>query len=116
MNPLTEERKLRPPLCKLPGVIIAIVFQRVSDADLGAVQSICVLVPVCYVNREDFVGFAQVQSPPGVDVVLSVRARTLLPVTGTIPINGVVSEAKTIQRGLRGFPIDCQVLSCKKTP
>lgn len=59
-------------------------------------------------------GFAQVQSPPGVDVVLSVRAGTLFPVAGMIPINSVVSKAKGIQRGLCGFPIDCQVISCRK--
>ena len=59
-------------------------------------------------------GFAQVHSPPGVEVIPCVNTRSLGPGAGTIPIYGVISMTKRMQRRLCGFSLDCQVVSCTK--
>lgn len=59
-------------------------------------------------------GFAQVQSPPGVQLLGCVTTRTLFPGTDTIPIYGIICNACRMQCRLCGFSLECQVLSCTR--
>lgn len=57
--------------------------------------------------------FTQVQPPPGVDVVAGVRAGTVFPRAVAAAVDGVVRGSELVQRRLRGFSLEGQVLSCR---
>lgn len=97
----------------VPGVIVAVVFQRVSDSDLGSFESLRVCVDVGDADGKDFVSFAQIQPPPGVDVVVGVRAGAMFPRAVAVPIDGVGRSPELVKGGLRGFSLEGQVLSCR---
>lgn len=99
--------------CELPAVVVAVVLEEISDPDLGSVESFGAGIHVGYFNREHFVGFTQVQSPPGTDIVVRVSARAVLPLAVAIPIYGVVRKAIFKQWWLWGLSLDGQVLSCR---
>lgn len=99
---------------KLPGVVVAVVVKRISNFDLSPLQSYGSLCVGGYMNRKHFMGFAQVQSPPGVEVVGCVTTRRLFPDAGTIPVYGIICNAYRMQRRLGCFSLECQVLSCTK--
>lgn len=82
---------------KLPGVVVAEVGEGISDVDLGSIESFGVLLSVGYLNGEHFVGLTQIQSPPGVDVVLRVSAGAVLPLAARIPVDGVIGGAEHVQ-------------------
>lgn len=53
--------------CKLPGIVVAIVVKRISDSNFSSIESFRETISaVGYINRKHFMGFAQVQSPPGI--------------------------------------------------
>lgn len=97
----------------LPGVGVAVVFQRVSDSDLGSIESLRVCVHVGDVDRKYSVSFPQVQPPPGVDVVAGVRAGTVFPLAVVAAVDGVIRRPELVQGRLRGFSLEGQVLSCR---
>lgn len=100
-------------LSPLPGVVVAVVVQRVSDSDLGPVESLRVCVDVGDVDRKHFVSVPQVQPPPGADVVAGVRARTVFPLAVAVAIDGVRRGSELVQSRLRGLSLEGQVLSCR---
>lgn len=95
---------------QVPGVVVAVVCQRVSDSDLGPVESLRVGVDVGDIDGKDFVSFPQIQPPPGADVVAGVRAGAVLPLAVSVPIDGVVRSPKVVQSRLCGLPLESQVL------
>lgn len=99
----------------IPGIVVAVVFQRVSDSDFGSVESLWVCVDVGDVDRKDLVSFAQIQPPPGADVVAGVRAGAVFPLAVAVPIDGVGRTSELVEGGLRGFSLEGQVLSCRSS-
>lgn len=83
---------------KLPGVVVAIVVKGISNANLSSVEPFGVRVNVDNFNRKHFMGFAQIKTPPGADVVVCVSAGALFPLAVTISIDGIVCKSKSIQR------------------
>ena len=75
----------------LPGIVVAIVVQRVSDADLSSVDASGIIVVVCYIDREHSVGLAQVQPPPGAKFLFGGSTGALGPLAGSIPVYGIIS-------------------------
>ena len=100
--------------CKLPGIVDAVVVKRISNPDLSSIKSLGGFLAVGDADRKHFVCFAQVQPPPGVEVVACVSTRTLTPGAGPIPIDGIICNACRMKCGLRGFSLECQVVSCTK--
>lgn len=96
----------------VPGVVVAVVFQRVSDSDLGSIESLRVGVDVGDVDGKDPVSSLQVQTPPGADVVAGVRARAVFPLAVAVPVDGVGRSSELVEGRLRGFSLEGQVLSC----
>lgn len=99
----------------VPGVVVAVVYQRVSDSDFGSVESLRVCVDVGDVDRKDLVSFAQIQPPPGNDVVAGVRAGAVFPLGVAVPIDGVGRTSELVEGGLGGFSLEGQVLSCRSS-
>ncbi len=75
-------------------IVVAIVVKRISNADLSSIESFWDLISVDDLNRNHFMGFVQIQLPPGVHVVVCMTAGPLVPVAGTIPISGIICNAK----------------------
>lgn len=78
----------------VPGIVVAVVFKGISDSNLGSIESFWVGIYVGYLNRKHFVGFQQIQSPPGTDVVAGVAAGATFPFADMIPIYGVIWNSK----------------------
>lgn len=96
----------------LPGVVVAVVLQGVSDPDLGSVESLRVGVDVGDVDGDDLVRVAQVQPPPGADVVAGVGAGAVLPLAVAVPVDGVGRSSELVKARLGGFSLEGQVLPC----
>ena len=64
----------------LPGVVDAIVVQRISNSDFSSIQSTGKsILPVGDYHREDFIFLEQIHSPPRVDMSFCVSTGTMPP-------------------------------------
>ena len=67
-----------------------IVYKRISNADLGSIESFGLSLSVGYLNRKHFVCFGQSQPPPGVQIHERVTAGTVSQIRGPTPIIGLI--------------------------
>ena len=77
----------------LPGVVDAIVVQRISNSDFSSIQSTGKsILPVGDYHREDFISLEQIHSPPRVEMSFCDATGTMGIYAVTIPINGIVCK------------------------
>ena len=93
---VTYSQKLRYQF--LPGVVDAIVVQRISNSDFSSIQSTGKsILPVGDYHREDFIFLEQIHSPPRVEMSFCVSTGTMAIHAVTIPINGIVCESISVK-------------------
>ena len=101
--------------CKLPRIVGASFCRRLSDADLSSIKVCWVCFCVGYLDSVHFMGFAEVELPPGTMWRFCTRTTALCPCGAVMPIYSMICIALIwIQWWLCGFSEDCQVESCIK--
>ena len=73
----------------LPGICVAVVTERIPNADLSSIDSImATILSIGDGDSVDFIQLLEIQSPPWFEILLCVGTGSLSPVASTIPING----------------------------
>ena len=89
----------------LPGVVDAIVVQRISNSDFSSIQSTGKsILPVGDYHREDFIFLEQIHSPPRVEMSFCVSTGTMAIYAVPIPINGIICKSISPKVWLSCFP------------
>ena len=89
----------------LPGVVDAIVVQRISNSDFSSIQSTGKsILPVGDYHREDFIILDQIHSPPRVELTFCVSTGTMAIYAIPIPINGIICKLIVKSVWLSCFP------------